>query len=400
MLLFDHLQYVLPSLQQHALSLGEDNGKIISKQAIDKRFNEAALQFTYKLFETLMGHQLAGNRLPSHLSDHFNSIKVMDSTEFKLPDYFARDFPGYGNNNAPACGAIQLEYDILNKKIHFLSLSSARKSDKTFADQRMDNISQGDLILRDLGYYSTDSYAKIEQRKAFYVSRLKAQVSIYQKTAGGYVALSWTDILKMIKKSKSNCFDQWVYIGKEQRHPVRLMAWLLPPHEQQKRLQRKQLNRGRIRKEDLIWSKLNMLITNINETAFDAQQVYNLYKIRWQIECMFKTWKSILNIDITRKMKTGRFKCYLYSKFIWVLVCWDITRVVELSIWKSAKKLMSPYKCMDILKVKVLELKKILFAYREQVLDWLINTTGILINYGQKENRNGKVQLKDLLQLK
>ena len=125
----------------------------------------------------------------------------MDSTEFKLPDHYAEDFPGYSACNALACAAIQLEYDVLSRKIHCLALSSARESDKTVADYRMHCIEQGDLILRDLGYYSTDSYLKIEQRNASYISRLKAQVAIYQKNASGYEALSWSDILEKIQKN-------------------------------------------------------------------------------------------------------------------------------------------------------------------------------------------------------
>jgi len=400
LLLFDHFQYTLPSLQQHALSLYDDNGKPVSKQAIDKKFNDSTLLFIEKLFETFLSRQLSDEYLPSYLSDHFKSVKVMDSTEFKLPDHFAEDFPGYSACNALACAAIQLEYDVLNKKIHCLSLSSARESDKTVADQRMNCIEGGDLILRDLGYYSTDSYLKIEQRNAFYISRLKAQVSVYQKRADKYEVLSWSDILENIKKNGSSSFDDWVYIGKEQKHPVRLVAWILPEEEQEKRLRKKQSKKGLIRKEDIIWSKLNVFITNIGHDVIDAQRIYHLYKIRWQIELMFKIWKSILNIAAARKMKPCRLKCYLYSKFIWVLICWDITGIVESMTWKNVGRLISPYKSMAILKRKAMEFKAVLFGSRELLKAWLIKITEVLAIYGWKENKNSKIKLCELLQLK
>ena len=399
-LLFDHLQYALPSLQQHALSLYDNSGQPVSKQAVDRRFNEKALLFVAKLFETFLSQQLTDEHLPNHLSHHFKSVKVMDSTEFKLPDHFAEDFPGYSACNALACAAIQLEYDVLSRKIHCLSLSSARESDKTVADYRMNCIELGDLILRDLGYYRTDSYLKIEQRNASYISRLKAQVAIYQKNASGYEALSWSDILEKIQKNGDESFDKWVYIGKEQKHPVRLIAWILPEEEQQKRLRKKQSKKGVIRKEDMIWSRLNVFITNISCDKIDAQQIYHLYKIRWQIELMFKIWKSILNIDAVRKMKTSRLKCYLFSKLIWVLMCWDITGMVESVSWKSNNKLISPYKCMAILKTKAMELKRILFDSRRLLRKWLIKITEVLTVYGWKENRKNKMRLSNLLGLK
>ena len=399
-LLFDHLQYTLPSLQQHALSIFQENGKTITKQAIDKRFNDNALLFVQKLFELLLNRQLSKNNLPSHLSSHFKGIKVMDSTEFKLPDSFTADFPGYSSNSTPACAAIQLEYDVLSRRIHWFSIGSARESDKTVADQRMQQIQKGDLILRDLGYYSTDSYLKIEERKAFYISRLKAQVGIYQKTAEGFKVLDWSSILQKIKKGKKDYFDEWVYIGKKQKHPLRLMAWELSENEQQKRLKKKQNIKGFIAKEDIIWSKLNVLITNIDATVIDADQAYKLYKIRWQIELMFKIWKSILNMDVTRKMKSSRLKCYLYSKFIWVLLCWDITGVAEIVHWKEASNLLSFYKCLAILKTKALEFKKALFRHRIRLRNWITEMIKILTEYGQKESRKNRVKLSDLLQLK
>lgn len=400
MLLFDHFQYRSPSLQQHAIGFYQEGATDISKQAIDKRFNDKAVLFIEKLFEALLSQQQLNTQIGSHLSAHFNAIKVMDSTEFKLPDSFAEVFPGYSACNALACAAIQLEYDVLSGKVHYFSLGNARQSDKTVADIRMDNIAAGDLILRDLGYYSTDSYLKIEQQKAFYVSRLKAQVGIYTQQSGQYAKLSWSQILQQAQRSKTGFFDQWVYIGKEQKHPVRLVAWALPEDASSNRLLNKQSKKGKINNEDKIWSKLNVFVTNIENDILDVEQVYNLYKIRWQIELMFKIWKSIVNINIVHKMKPCRLKCYLYSKFLWILICRDITTIAEASYWTSNKALLSDYKCMAILKASATSLKSVLFGSARKLKEWLIKITEELIAYGYKENKKGRPKLSDLLQLK
>lgn len=401
MVLFDHLQHSIPSLQQHALGIYDESGQKISKQAIDKRFNEGAQLFIQRLFEQMLSRQVSTGHLNSHLSRQFKSVKVLDSTEFKLPEHFAGTFVGYGSRSAAACAAVQLEYDVLSRKIHWLSLSNARESDKTFADRHMDSIEAGDLILRDLGYYNIDSYLKIEQRQAFYISRLKPQIAIYQKVSEDiYKPLSWSTILQRIKKSGNSCFDQGVYIGKEQKHAVRLMAWIIPENEQQKRLRKKKNRKGMISREDKIWSKLNVFITNITSDTMEAQQVYCLYKIRWQIEWMFKIWKSILNIDVVRKMKTSRLKCYLYSKLTWVLVCWDITGIAEQASWKEEGKLISPYKSFAILTAKAGECRNMLFSGGKMLSSWLTKIVEILVMYGGKETKNKKVQLSELLQLK
>ena len=178
------------------------------------------------------------------------------------------------------------------------------------------------------------------------------------------------------------------------------MAWILSKEEQQKRLQKKQNKKGTINKNDITWSKLNVFVSNIDSNIMDAQQLYHLYKIRWQIELMFKIWKSILNIASVRKMKAGRLRCYLYSKFIWVLIGWNITGMVEAITWKSVRKLMSPYKCMAILKIKAIDLKNIIFGNRESLKAWLIKIMEVLIIYGSKEDRKNRIKLSDLLRLK
>ncbi len=400
MLLFDHFRYRSPSLQQHALSLYQQEAANVSKQAIDKRFNNKAVLFIEKLFEALLNQQQLNTHISSHLSAHFNTIKVMDSTEFKLPDYFAEAFPGYSGCNALACAAIQLEYDVLSGKVHHFSLGNARQSDKTVADLRMDSIVSGDLILRDLGYYSVDSYLKIEQQNAFYVSRLKSQVGVYQKQSNKYIRLSWSDILQQIQGSQNRHFDQWVYIGTEQKHPVRMVAWVLPEDASKMRLQKKKSKKGKLSKEDMIWSRLNVFITNIETSIVNVEQVYNLYKIRWQIELMFKIWKSIININTVHNMKPCRLRCNLYSKFIWILISRDITRLAETSYWKVNKALLSPYKCMETLKASATSLRSTIFGSEKKLKEWMIKTIKELMVYGYKENKKGRVKLSELLQLK
>lgn len=107
------------------------------------------------------------------------------------------------------------------------------------------------------------------------------------------------------------------------------MAWLISEDAQKKRLQKKKSKKGKTDKKDKLWSKLNVFITNVPCSEITAQEAYDLHKIRWQIVLMFKIWKSILKIHLVRKMKPQRLKCYLYSKLLWAMLCWDITAVLN-----------------------------------------------------------------------
>ena len=91
----------------------------------------------------------------------------------------------------------------------------------------MGNIKAGELIIRDLGYYSVDSYKKIEDNNAFSISRMKSQIKIYEKKNNRYVTLELSKLINRIRKSSKHNFDQSVYIGANEKKELRLIAWLL-----------------------------------------------------------------------------------------------------------------------------------------------------------------------------
>lgn len=397
MLLYDQLQYDTPSLQQHAFGLDAANAVKISKEGLNKRFDDTAVLFVQKVFEAYLQHSIDHDSIPTELKNKFKAMRVLDSTEFKLSDSLAEAFPGYSSTSALACAAIQFEYDIIGKKVCSLTLGSANQSDKTYADERMENINEGELLLRDLGYYSVESYKKIEDRKAFYISRLKSQIKIYEQINEQYTELGLAELIKRIKKSKQGFFDQTVYIGTKEKKEVRLIAWLLKEDAQKNRLAKKKGKKGKINNNDILWSMLNVFVTNVPAEDLTVQEAYELYKIRWQIELMFKTWKSILKLDAVRKMKADRLKCYLYAKLLWVLLCWDITAISEPVIWSKNKTLISLYKCFALLKNKASEIKDMLFNANQRLKEWLIKMLDYFSVYGLKENKKGRKNITEIL---
>jgi len=397
MLLYDQLQYDNPSLQQHAFGLDAMDGISISEEGLNKRFKETAVTFIQKIFEAYLRHNIDHDSIATSLKNKYTAIRVLDSTEFRLPDSLADVFPGYNSSSALSCAAIQFEYDIISRDVCSLTLGNAKQSDKTYADERMDNINEGELIIRDLGYYSIDSYEKIEDRKAFYISRLKSQIKIYEKHNEQYTELDLKTLIKRIKKSKHTFFDQTVYIGTKDKKEVRLMAWLLEEDAQKNRLAKKKGRKGKINNNDILWSMLNVFVTNISKEELTAQEGYELYKIRWQIELMFKTWKSILKLDLVRKMKADRLKCYLYTKLLWILICWDITAISEPIVWSRNKKLISLYKCFALLKNRVADIKDLLFNTNERLKEWLIKMIEYFSIYGLKENKKGRKEIAEIL---
>jgi hypothetical protein len=399
LVLFDHMQIDQPTLQQHSCILMDEHGQKISKQGLDKRFSDKAANFIKDVFEQYLKNQLSVDLVPSALSERFKAIRILDSTEFKLPEQLAEAFPGFKGAGTSSCAHIQFEYDILSGKVNHLFLGKALTSDVVYAREQLDSLSENDLVLRDLGYYTIDTYAGIEKRKAFYVSRLKPYISIYHQESSGFKELTYKEIHKRLKDSALKYLDLQVYIGKEVKHPVRLIVNLLDEKASAKRRKREKRTKRQLNDDDKAIHELNLFITNVPKHT-SAQEIYELYKIRWQIELLFKTWKSILKINSVRPMKASRLKCYLISKLLWILISWDISKTFTNRILRKESRLISPYKSFALIKMQTKTLRKILFSIKQkQLQEWLKKMYRLFVDYGLKEQRANKSGIMKLLQL-
>ncbi|MCT4594466.1 MAG: transposase [Anaeromicrobium sp.] len=82
---------------------------------------------------------------------------------------------------------------------------------------------------------------------------------------------------------------------------------------------------------------ITMYITNVDSSIIPNNKIYEIYSLRWQIEIMFKIWKSIFNISRSKPVKIERFKCQIYGKLILLTVSSSI-------IFKMRKELLENHK--------------------------------------------------------
>ena len=98
-------------------------------------------------------------------------------------------------------------------------------------------------------------------------------------------------------------------------------------------------------------SRINLLITNVSSKHLLHNEVYELYSLRWQIEIIFKTWKSIFKIHEVKPVKLERFQCHLYGQLIGLCLVASITYRMRRLIWENKQKEVSEYKCTYIVKI-------------------------------------------------
>lgn len=53
----------------------------------------------------------------------------------------------------------------------------------------------------------------------------------------------------------------------------------------------------------------------------DAKTIFGLYKLRWRIETIFKSWKSNMGFDKVHNVSKSQLSVILMARFIMVIIC-------------------------------------------------------------------------------
>lgn len=309
-------------------------GEKLKKQSLHDRFNQYAVAFLRALLEDAIARKIDPKTYKDFLPNQ-KSVKIKDSTSFQLPDDFKDLYPGSGGISSKACLKIQFEYDLKTGKVTEMSIGGFTTTDLTNSYQTKDQIEAGDLLIRDLGYVSLEYMEIVKEQEAFYLNRIKSNISLWVKTKEGlFEPLNLARIEKQMRKGNKPTRQVSVYLGAKKNVECRLIIQCLPEEVSAKRLRKAHQaakREGRILGKDTIARiGLNLFVTNMSDEDLPMEHVWPLYRLRWQIELVFKAFKTVAQIDKIKKVKLYRLECYLYGKLLWALLGWDI-------YWKLTK---------------------------------------------------------------
>jgi len=346
----------MDSLNDLGTALFKIFGVKLTKQSLDERFNIHGVSLMRKCFEMVFETILSASRNKEHFASGFKRIILRDATSFQLPPDLATYYQGNAGDTTGSVIKIQHDFDLLSGKILKLDFRNGRETDTDWLNQKGIDVSANDLHLMDLGYYKLAHFTSIAQKGGFFISRYKVGTCLYTKDIQGeYVALDWADVFNQIQ---GDDFDKEVYLGSaKDKLKVRLHLQKIPEEIAQKRLKKyeskekyQSKNKKRLYENSDFKKELayyNIFITNAPQELLKTKQIYPFYRLRWQIELLFKIWKSVFEINKIGKMSIARFECYLYGKLISILLSGYIQTLFndfieekidfELSEWKAYK---------------------------------------------------------------
>lgn len=119
--------------------------------------------------------------------------------------------------------------------------------------------------------------------------------------------------LYLYTKSKDGDFFEFRVIGEK------LLEKLY--NEKLRRANQNALNQYRtLSKKDKEALKWTIMITIVDREFITVEGLMQIYRVRWQIEILFKCWKSFTYIDKVKLTKEHYLKCLIYGRLIMCLL--------------------------------------------------------------------------------
>jgi hypothetical protein len=302
-------QATLEELTQTAATLGIE----ISPQALDQRFTASAAACLQQVLLTAIARVITAEPVAIPLLERFTAVYVQESSTIILPEVFAAQWHGCGGSTASSASAalkLQARLEMRTGRLD-VQLQEGRASDRAA-------VLPGPLPAGALGYWSLEAFAALEQHQVFWLSRLQMQTAVYDATGARQ------DLLTLLESQPTDTVDLAVALGERQHLAARLVAVRVPQdvaETRRRRLRKAARDKGRqVSATRLALAAWTLFVTNVPAERLTLQEALVLGRMRWQIELLFKLWKSHGRVDESRSTKPWRILCEVYAKLLAMLV--------------------------------------------------------------------------------
>jgi|SRR5579859_860118 len=306
-------------------------GVQVSPQAIDERCGEAAARFLQALLNVAFTQVVAADPVAIPLLRRFREVIVEDSSTFALPPQLQQEWEGCGGSGPLAAFKVQVRQDLLTGGFSGLAMQSGRTPDSrsVLKEQRRGARS---VRIADLGYFDTAQFQQETEAGEYFLTRYKAgNVQLFS------VEGERIDLLALLQQHAGQAsYQTEVLVSATRRVRARLLAIPVPEEVAVKRqataIRKAQKHSRQVNPQLLELSQWTLLLTNIPVEEVSLEEALVLYRLRWQIELLFKLWKHYERATTSRSQHPWHILCDLYARLLgclivhWVMIvgCWQL----------------------------------------------------------------------------
>lgn len=268
----------------------------VDYKAFHKRLNrDSFVVFVSSLFERWLNLFMTRmiDPIPDHKLSVFDDIWLQDGSSISLRDTLSKVFPGRFTHHTPAAIEIHATQSVLNDNLVSISIAPDTVGERDFLPEPHEL--SGILLLQDSGYQDLERAADVAAAGGDVLSRAKNNLN------PTVVSLKLDDhFVHDVEGSKfKDC--RWMCEG----HHVDLLGrWQKGRWEIEMRL----VGVYDPDHEGHLW-----LYTTLDSEDWSVQELHTLYRLRWQVELLFKELKSCCELK-----GFGTSKAPIAEGLIWV----------------------------------------------------------------------------------
>jgi hypothetical protein len=295
-------------------------GAAVTPQAIDQRHTPKLVCFLKELFCRATKLVVGSDKALAPILERFSSVILLDSSTLQLPNELQQEYAGCGGSYGGGAAAMKLqtEWDLRSGALTHVQIEPGRSPDSATSRQQARR-GKGSLRITDLGYFNTAVFEDMTNAEEYFLSRLQFGTGVSLATGEAVVLMDW------LAKQAGPFVDRAILLGKGQRLPCRLIAWRVPAEQANRR--RCKLRRESVSKygkepsaERLAWCDWTILVTNVPAEMLTPEEAVVLYRARWQVELLFKRWKSQDLVAVLRGSTVVRQMVGVWSRLLAALV--------------------------------------------------------------------------------
>jgi hypothetical protein len=369
----------------------------VTRQALDQRYNPAAVEFFKAAFEETLAATLAWKTdsvMTQMLRQRFPAVRLFDSTHCSCSEALAKIFPGCGGDGSAAGFKVLLSYDYGAGQLHPLLVLPAKCSDQGLALTAAQQIHQAELGIFDKGFYKAQALRLIGERGGYFLLPCPHSVSIRQLEATGQPQAQ-LDLATHLKASTQAAVE-WsaVQLGQTELSrlgPVRLIAHRLPEdkaNRQRAKLRESCRTQGRQpTQQALDLAGWLILLTNAPAQLLPMAAISYLYRVRWQIELVFKQWKSVLRLNVLSSQNVSRVQCEVWARLLAALLTFVWYQHANIASLQSYEREISFSKVAKQLQQHGQTLVRTLFTGRERIPSEFRSIWNNILKLARKERQ-------------